>query len=187
MGKTTMNDVASARAAALWIALLAVASTATTIVFACATPFPALAAVAAVYLRRRNAVALLIAAWTIDQAIGFAFKGYPHDTATLMTGCAIGTAAVASALAAIVVADAMARGSSALRLVSAYVAGFVAFKLAIALWVPFIGHADAAFSVEVVVRQFVRNAAILAGLVALYHALTAAGVPSVARRQAVAA
>lgn len=176
-----MTDLSTDRASALWITLLTAASTATALVLACATPFPALAAIAAVHLRTRAGFVLLVAAWVIDQVIGFGFRGYPQDAATLLTGCAIGTAAVASVAVARLAVGGMAGRSDIVRLTVAYVAGFVAFKAAIALWTPVMGHADAALSVEIMLRQFARNGAILVGLVVLYRGLTAVGVPSAAR------
>ena len=44
-------------ASALWVSLLTAASTTATLALACATPFPALAALAAVHMRRRDGVA----------------------------------------------------------------------------------------------------------------------------------
>ncbi|WP_129586295.1 hypothetical protein [Sphingomonas montana] len=187
MAKTMTNPLSGDQTSGLWVLLLTVASTVTTLAFACATPFPALAAIAAVYLRPRAAVPLMIAAWVVSQVIGFGFKGYPQDADTLLTGCAIGGAAVASALAALLAAKATTGRSTPIRLAATYVAGFVAFKLAIALSVPLIGHADAALSVEIMVRQFVRNAAILVGLVALYRVLTAVGVPAASASRPVTA
>lgn len=165
--------MSSARATTTWILLLTIASTATTLVFACATPFPALAALAAVHMRRSDGVALMIAAWVASQAVGFCALGYPLDASTMAWGVAIGIAAIAGVLAA----GAAARGGPAVRLVLAYVAAFVAFKLMILVASLALGGIGTALSVEIMARQFVRNGAILIGLLALYHALTAAGVP----------
>ena len=161
------------RASTTWILLLTIASTATTLVFACATPFPALAALAAVHMRRSDGVLLMVAAWVASQAVGFCVLGYPMDASTFAWGASIGVAAIAGVLAAGVAT----RGSPAVRLVLAYVAAFAAFKVAILLASLALGGVGTALSVEIMARQFVRNGAILIGLLALYHALTAAGVP----------
>lgn len=163
----------SMRVSTTWILLLTVASTATTLALACATPFPALAALAAVHMRRSDGVLLMIAAWVASQAVGFCAIGYPQDARTLAWGVAIGVAAVAAVLAG----GAAARGSSAVRLVLAYLAAFVGFKLTILLASLALGGVGTALSVEIMTRQFVRNGAILIGLLALYHALTSVGVP----------
>ena len=54
-----MGATSKRGASALWVALLTAASTATTLALACATPFPALAALAAVHMRQRDGVALM--------------------------------------------------------------------------------------------------------------------------------
>lgn len=168
------------RISTLWIVLLTVASTVTTLALACATPFPALAALAAVHLRRSDGVLLMIAAWVASQAVGFCVMGYPHDAATLAWGGAIGVAAIAAVFAA----GAVAKGNPAVRLMLAYGAAFVAFKVAILLASMMLGGVGTALSVDIMMRQFARNGAILIGLSALYHALTAVGIP--APRQALA-
>ena len=163
-----------ARASTTWILLLTIASTATTLALACATPFPALAALAAVHMRRSDGVLLMIAAWVASQAVGFCVLGYPHDAKTFEWGAAIGIGAIAGVLAA----GAVRKGSPAVRLVLAYVAAFAAFKVAILLASLALGGVGTALSVDIMMRQFVRNGAILIGLLALYHALTAVGVPA---------
>lgn len=162
----------------LWIGLFTVASTLTTLIFACAMPFPALAALAAIHMNRRDGIVLMIAAWVVSQTVGFCFMGYPWNGATALTGVAIGTAAVLGLLAAGTVDAPMRDHHVAVRLTVAYLAAFAAFKIAIALWAPIMGHADAALSTAVLLRQFVRYAAITAGLYALYRLLIAIGVPS---------
>jgi hypothetical protein len=166
------------RASTSWILLLTMASTVTTLVFACATPFPALAALAAVHMRRSDGVLLMVAAWVASQAVGFCVLGYPMDASTFAWGVSIGLGAIVGVIAAGVAA----RGSPAVRLVLAYVAAFVAFKVVILLASLALGGVGTALSVEIMARQFVRNGAILIGLLALYHVLTAVGVPAPPRQ-----
>lgn len=176
-------DAGMTTGSVLWIALLTAASTMTTLIFACATPFPSLAAIAAVYLSRRDGFLLIIASWIISQAIGFGVKGYPHDMPTYLTAGAIGIAAIASFVAARMTAGSQPR-SALLALPAAFIAAFVVFKATIFLCSPVIGHADVALSMSIMLRQLVRYAAILAILTALYHALTAVGLPAPRRRAA---
>ncbi|WP_010184956.1 hypothetical protein [Sphingomonas sp. PAMC 26605] len=170
--------IATRQADLLWILLFTIASTLTTLIFACATPFPALAALAAVHLDRRDGVLLMLAAWAVSQAIGFCALGYPWDAATALTGVAIGTAAIAGALVASVANRLVPLRAPVARLAIAYVLAFATFKLGILLWAPAIGHTDAALSLPILQRQFVRYAAILAGFYALYRVLIAVGVPA---------
>lgn len=171
---------------ALWIALLTAASTVTTLIFACATPFPSLAAIAAVYLSRRDGLLLMLAAWGVSQGIGFGLLGYPHDAGTILTALALGLAAIASLFAArMAIGGRAIGGAAAMALPIAFIAGFIVFKATILFCSPVIGHADVALSMPIMLRQFVRYAAILAVLTALYHGLTAIGVPAPRRRAAV--
>jgi hypothetical protein len=163
----------------LWTLLLTAASVATTVVLACATPFAALAALAAVHMRRRDGVPLMLAAWAACQAIGFGLLGYPRDAGTFGWGLALAIAA----LAALYGADAAARRAegSALRIVIAYGAAFVAFKAVILIGTLAMGSGAAALSPAVVARGFVRDGAILAGLLMLYRGLVRLGVPPAPR------
>lgn len=168
----------------LWIGLLTVASLLTTLVFACATPFPSLAALAAVHMKRRDGAALVIAAWVVSQTVGFCFMGYPWDGATLLSGVAVGTAALAALFAAGFANGRSEVANRLVRLAAAFFFGFVAFKLTIALWSPLLAHPGPALSMPVIARQFVRYAAVLVGLEALFRLSLAAGVPAPMRFEA---
>lgn len=172
-------------ASALWVSLLTAASTATTLALACATPFPSLAALAAVHMRRRDGVVLMLLAWTASQFVGFFLLDYPRDGSTLAWGAGLGTAAVGSALASYAALQALPYRSVAARLSLAYAAGFTAFKGIILAWALFLGGLHTAMAPDLIAEQFVRNGAILIGLYILYRLLVAAGVP--APRQAATA
>ena len=165
-------------ASALWVSLLTAASTVTTLALACATPFPALAALAAVHMRRRDGIALMLLAWAASQFVGFFLLGYPRDGSTLGWGVGLGTAAVGSALAGYAALLALQYRSVAARLSLAYAAGFTAFKAIILGWALVLGGLHTAMAPDLLAEQFVRNGAILIGLYALYRGLVAAGVPA---------
>ena len=158
--------------------LLTVASTVTTWALACATPFPALAALAALHMHRRDGVALALAAWVAAQAVGFGLLGYPHDPSTLGWALGLGVAAVASAVAAHAVAGRLSHRSFVIRLGLAYGAAFVAFKAVIALFALKLGGMAISLAPALAATQFVRNGAILLGLLVLYRGLVAIGVPA---------
>jgi len=61
----------------LWLAILVVATIAFTLVFACAAPFAAFGAAAALTLSRRDALLATVALWLVDQAAGYLIVGYP--------------------------------------------------------------------------------------------------------------
>ena len=174
------------RASALWLALLTAASSVTTLALGCATPFPSLAALAAVHMRRRDGLALMLLAWAVSQFVGFFLLGYPRDGSTLAWGVGLGTAAVGSALASHAALGALGYRSVAARLGLAYAAGFAAFKAIILGWALVLGGLHTAMVPDLIAEQFVRNAAILIGLYALYRTLVAAGVPAPPRAAATA-
>jgi hypothetical protein len=177
METTMTGPVSTARASTLWIVLLTVASTVTTLVFACATPFPALAALAALHMRQRDGLILMLLSWFVSQAVGFGVLGYPHEIQTLLYAVDLLTAALGSALAAYAALRRMGSAPLSVRLIAGYVTAFVAFKLVALVWAFFLGGVEAAYSVEVLVRQFARNGAILLGMLALYHLLVRIGLP----------
>jgi hypothetical protein len=84
----------------LWIALLTVASVLATGVFACAVPFAALAAVAALNSDRTDGMLLLGTIWLTNQVIGFGFLGYPLEAQAFAWGLAMGLGTLAAYFAA---------------------------------------------------------------------------------------
>lgn len=180
------NPLAQRGASTIWIMLLTVASTVTTLLLSCATPFPALAALAAVHMHRRDGMTLMGLAWLASQLTGFLILGYEMKETT--TGWAIGlaVAALGSAAGAYAALDRLGGRSIALRLAVAYGAGFVAFKLVILAFSVWLGGVATTLDPDILARQFLRNGAILIGLFALYHGLVALGVPAARGRAAAA-
>jgi hypothetical protein len=165
----------------LWIVLLTAASTVTTLVLACATPFPALAAIAATQMNRRDGIALMIVAWIASQAVGFCLLDYPRDAGTMLWATALGMAAVVAVLAAQAgVARSGVRPGIA-RVALAYVIAAIAFKLVILLWSFGLGGVATALSPTINARQLLRNGAILIGLMLLYRGLVSLGLPAASR------
>ncbi len=172
------ESVSSARASTLWIVLLTAASTATTLMLACAAPLPSLAALAALHMRRRDGLLLMLLAWLASQAVGFGVLAYPHDIKTLVWAVALATAALGSGLGAYAALERLGNASFVTRLVAGYVAAFIAFKLVLLLWSFGLGGVATALSPSILLSQFVRNGAILLGLLALYHLLVRIGLPA---------
>lgn len=175
MGLHGMND---ARASVLWIMLLTVASMVTSFALACTAPVSALAALAAVHMRWRDGVALALAAWAANQAVGFLVLDYPHDPKTLTWGFGLGTAAAGCAIGAYAALSRLKVQSVAARLAIAYVAAFVAGKLVTLFWAMILGGVWITLHPGYSLDQFVRNGAILIGLYVLYRVLVAIGVPA---------
>lgn len=182
-----MTSLSTRSASTLWIVLLTAASTLTTFALACATPFPALAALAAVHMQRQDGIMLMLIAWAASQIVGFGLLGYPHDPTTLAWGVALGTAAIGSAGAAYALSGRCRGTSTAVRLTLAYVVAFVAFKGIVLLWAFGLGGAATAAAPKLLAGQFVRNGAILIGLFVLYRGLVAIGLPAAPARHTASA
>ncbi|RDE05643.1 hypothetical protein [Sphingomonas aracearum] len=172
----------SRRASALWVVLLTLASAGTTLVLACATPFAALAALAATRMRTRDGFALIALAWLASQLIGFCVLDYPRDPLTFTWGAAMLTAALAAVAAARW--GARANPSPLVSLATAFGTGFVAYKAALVAWSLVLGGVHTALSPYWALRQFGREALILAGLMLAYQALVRLGVPAPRRTSA---
>ena len=164
-----------------WVALLTATSAVTTLALACATPFSALAAVAATRMRPRAGFALMGLTWLVSQVIGFCVLDYPRDPGTFAWGFAMLTAALAAVAAARWGERAVRANAPSVRLATAFGTGFVAYKATLLAWSFVLGGVHVALSPYWTARQFGREALILAGLVALYHALLAVGVPAARR------
>lgn len=175
----THND--KARRAGM-ILLLAGAATMFSFVFACAIPFAALAAVAALTMRRRDAILTILLAFAVNQAVGFGLLDYPQDAATIAWGAGIGVAAMAALLAALYGGRAVARGGVAAMWIGAFAAAFAALQLTLYVAGLAIGTGMGGFRAEIVFWVFQLNAVALVPLIAVHHLGRLAGlVPSVNR------
>ena len=96
----------------LWILLLTAASVFVTLGMACATPFAALATLAALHMSRRDGLTLIGIAWLADQAVGYGLLGDPRTANSVAWGVVLGVGAFAALLAAQALADRVrARGA----------------------------------------------------------------------------
>ncbi len=151
----------------LWLALLVAASVGFSLGFACATPFAAFAAAAALTLKRRDALLLAAAVWLANQVVGFGFLAYPWTAETLAWGVALGAATVLAAMAARATALGLSQLGRLEAALAAFLAAFAVYEgtlLAVAL--ALLGGTDA-FSPEIVGRIFAINGAAFAGLLVL--------------------
>lgn len=174
----TTTHLSDRGAAMLWVVLLTATSAFASMALACATPFEALAALAALHLRRRDGIALVLAAWAVNQLVGFGMLHYPLDASTVAWGAGIGLAAVAAAYAAYGADAAIGRRALPVRVVATFAAAFVAFKLVILAFALVLGGVSTTLSVPFATVQLARESVILIGLLALYRLLVAIGVPS---------
>jgi hypothetical protein len=164
----------------LWIALLVVASVVFSLGFACAVPFAAFAAVAALTLSRRDAFALVGAVWLANQIAGFAVHHYPVTASTLAWGAGLGAVALLSTLAAQWANDRLPQ-SDMVAAVTAFLAAFAVYEgslfaisLALASGVP-------DYAPSIVWRIFAINTAAFAALVLVHRLGVFAGLAQAPR------
>jgi hypothetical protein len=160
----------------VWLALLVGISIAFSLGLACATPFAAFAAAAALTFSRRDALVLILAVWLANQLIGFTMHGYPSTGSTFAWGLALGGSAVAATLAgqwaACRLADTGQAVSSAVTFLAAFVVyEGVLFTVAVAL----LGGTED-FTGAIISWIFAINAAALVGLFALNRFGISAGL-----------
>ncbi|MBW4330207.1 hypothetical protein KY084_04875 [Stakelama sp. CBK3Z-3] len=177
------TGISARRASTLWIMLLTIASTLGTLALACATPFTALAALAATQMRLRDGVLLMLASWVASQAVGFCVLGYPHTTSTFLWGIALGMAAVVGVIAARFAAKRFGRNRPLFGIATAFLAATLAFQGVILLWAFGLGGVATTLSPAINATQLARNGAILIVLMLLYRGLVALGMPAAGKRR----
>jgi hypothetical protein len=155
-----------------WLALLVTASVTFTLGFACAVPFAAFGAIAAMTLKPRDALLLSTTVWLVNQVIGFTILHYPWDASALTWGAVLGAVAVLNTIAAQAVIRWRGRVGASL---AGFAAAFIAYEgglyLVSATW---LGGTEN-FTVVIVTRILAINAAGFAGLLATSLLIAAAG------------
>ena len=153
----------------LWLALLIGASLAFTFGFACAVPFAAFGAIAAMTLPRRDALLLTVALWLVNQIVGFGFLPYPWDGTTLAWGAILGGIAVLSTAAAQAV---IRRQGIIVMAVMSFAAAFIVYEGGLYLISATVMGGAEDFAAMIVIRILEINAA---GFVVLLAAGLLAG------------
>lgn len=156
----------------LWSTILGAASIFGSYAFACVFPFAALATIAALTLPMRKGVALVAAVWAVNQVVGFAFRGYPHEVDTVAWGVAIGGAAIAALIAAKVVLNG-SRAVIAPRTAAALIAAFLSYEALLYAFALVDGGLDT-FTPDIVAKIALNDLTWFASLAALRLALTRA-------------
>jgi hypothetical protein len=150
----------------LWILLIVAGGLFLTPMLACATPFAALATLAALKLGRRDAFVIMGLVWAANQVVGYGFLGYPRTWDSLLWGLAI----CASAGLATLAARGLAVTRPAPLAVSLpFVAAFATFELCLYAAGYRLPGSEAAFSAPVVGHVFLINAAALCGVMTVHY------------------
>jgi hypothetical protein len=160
----------------LWIALLTGLSIVLSSKLSCATPFAALATLAALQLKRSDGLVLVGLVWLANQAVGYTFLNYPHDAQSYAWGLAIG----AGAVAAFLVAEAIASKSRLLgrtAMTALTLAGaFVAYEVVVFAATSVLPAGEEAFALNVVGQIALVNALVMPGILMLHSIAVSSGL-----------
>ncbi|MGO9674636.1 MAG: hypothetical protein ACLPSF_10810 [Methylocella sp.] len=174
-----MNSRSSAMPAwrkPVWIALLVAASAAFTLAFACATPFAAFAAVAALTMTRRDALLLVGLVWFANQCVGFGVLHYPWTADCLAWGAGLGIIALLSVLAAEFGAKRLIGRNGILASIKAFLAAFAIYEGLLFLTSIAVQSGVEDYTAAIVGRILAINAVAFAGLLALNKLGASAGL-----------
>ena len=153
----------------LWILLLTAASVFVTLGMACATPFAALATLAALHMSRRDGLALIGIAWLADQAVGYGLLGYPRTTGSVAWGVVLGGAALLALIAARGLCDRLRTRGPVVAGAAAFGAAFVAYQAVLFAATAVLASGSEAFSLPTVGWVLRLNLLSLAGLLLLHR------------------
>lgn len=159
-----------------WNAILVLATILFSLIFACATPFAALAALAALHLRRSEGLSVIIAAWLINQFIGYGLLAYPQSWDSFAWGAAIGVAGLIAALGAYSVDHILSGRNALIRGVIVFAAAFALYEGALFIPTAFLPSGDEAFSLAIVMQILAINGLAFIGLLALQRTGLALGL-----------
>ena len=146
--------------------LLTAACALASFAFACATPFAAFAVVAAATLPLQSAILVTLAAWLVNQGIGFGLLHYPVDASTVSWGLVMGSAALAATVTSMAVLRSTQRTGTAVALSAALIGAYATFEFVIFAATPFLGGAED-FSTAIVGHLGLLSVLWLIGLVAV--------------------
>jgi hypothetical protein len=165
MQSSSLGNQAARRAS--WIALLTGATIFGSFIFACATPFPALGALAALHMNRRDAFALTGINWAANQIIGYGFLHYPQSLESFAWGAWIGMAALAATAAAIATESFARRAGRLASAVPAFVIAVATYECVLYVATVFLPSEPGAFGFKIVLYIVEVNAFAFAGLIIL--------------------
>lgn len=151
---------------AAWSAFLVIGAAAGTLVFACATPLAAVAAIAALTLPARTALIASLGVWLGNQAVGFLLLDYPLTADSLAWGPVLGASAILAGAAAIGLSGGFER-TDLRRWLAAFAAALVV-QQAIVLAA---GLVDGTASLEIAAAVSGLNVVWFAGLAVLHRVL----------------
>ena len=151
----------------LWILIVVLTSAIFTCTDACALPFAACGAVAALTLARRDALLAIGLMWVANQIIGFSYLNYPLTAQCFAWGAVIGLTAIVSTISA---QFAVARTSGIKKIISAFFFAFAAYEMMLFATSFVLGGLET-YTLDVQARIFAINALSLPALLIVKHLL----------------
>jgi hypothetical protein len=159
----------------LWLAVLTGASVAFTLGLACAVPFAAFAAAAALTLSRPDALALIVAVWLVNQLIGFTALDYPWTASTFAWGVALGAVAILATIAGQRTVERLIGKHRVLSYTGAFVVAFAVYEAALfVISLTLLGGTEI-YTAAIQGRIFAVNAMAFAGLLILHRLAVSVG------------
>lgn len=149
-----------------WIAIVVLISVTLSLGLACAMPFAALAAVAALTLTRGGALLLVGLAWLANQAVGFGVLHYPWTADTLAWGLALLAVSVFATLGAALCATRFEAVPKSFVSLVVFVSAFAIYEGLLFLVTLAVGAGMEAYEPEVVAKIFALNGAVFTALLA---------------------
>jgi hypothetical protein len=153
----------------VWIALIAAATIAGSLMFACATPFAAVAALAALHMRRSEAFLLVGLVWGLNQLVGYGLLSYPQTWDSLAWGAMIGMGALAATAVAIGAHAFLGDDRRFLTAFGVFGVAFVTYQLILYAATAVLPSHPGSFAASVVFYVLVVNTLAFLGLTVLQH------------------
>jgi hypothetical protein len=160
----------------LWLGLLVGASLVFSLGLACAVPFAAFAAAAALSLSRRDAFILILLVWLANQLVGFTFLDYPWTATTFAWGVALGIVAILATLAGRWMVRHSMKARETVTFTATFLIAFAVYEAALfAISATLLGGTEI-YTAAIQGRIFAINAAAFVGLLVLNHFAASVGL-----------
>jgi hypothetical protein len=149
----------------IWIGFLTVATLLATGVFACAIPFAALAALAALDTEHNDGPLLIGAVWLANQVYGFTVLGYPIEAQAIGWGLFMGVGAIAGYYAARAAVSALSPYGTVAMLLGSLLTAFLVYEAALFVGTLVLPRGEGAFNYDVM--TYVSTVEVIAFIVLL--------------------
>ncbi len=152
-----------------WNAIIVVSTLLFSLILACATPFAALAGLAALHLSRKQGLSVILAAWLLNQIIGYGLLDYPQTWDSFAWGAMIALAGLSAAGIAFAVDHRLAHSNELLRTLAVFASAFMTYEIVLSAATLLLPAGEEAFSFAVVMQILLINGLAFIGLSALQN------------------